>query len=78
MNNRTELIRYIKSGEAHVILKDLPTTVRGCVFRDAGGNPCILLNSRLTREANMKTILHEANHIVTGQIDDLSYEEYDS
>ena len=62
--------------ENEVILQDLPTTVRGFCFLDDDGEPVIVVNSRLTREANRRTYDHERAHIDRNQLTDQTYNEY--
>ena len=62
--------------ENEVILQDLPTSVRGFVFQDADGEPRIVVNSRLTREANRKTYDHERGHIDRCELSEPTYIEY--
>ena len=58
------------------ILLNMPTSIRGfCVLGD-DGEPVIILNSRLTREQNKKTYLHECDHIDSGEFWDTTYNEY--
>ena len=57
------------------ILKDLPTSVRGFVFLDDDGEPVIVVNSRLTREANRRTFRHEKKHVKRNQLTDKDYRE---
>ena len=59
-----------------VILKDLPTSVRGFVFLGDDGEPVIVVNSRLTREANIRTFRHEKKHIKKDQLSEPTYNEY--
>lgn len=59
-----------------VVLMDLPTSVRGFVFLGDDGEPVIVVNSRLTREANQKTYLHELKHIENGDMYNPDYNEY--
>ena len=59
-----------------VILQDLPTTVRGFVFQGEDGEPVIVVNSRLTREQNLKTFDHEQKHIRRNELNDPTYDEY--
>lgn len=56
-----------------VRLMDLPPRVRGFVVR-RNGEDTIVLNSRLSREQNMKTYLHEKRHI---ENDDFEKENVD-
>ena len=63
--------------ENHVILQDLPTSVRGFVFSGEDGEPVIVLNSRLTREANRRTFRHEKDHIQHDELHDLTFHEYE-
>ena len=58
-----------------VILQDLPTSVRGFVFLGDDGEPIIVVNSRLTREANRRTFRHEKKHINKNQLTDQNYKE---
>lgn len=62
--------------EEHTILLNLPTSVRGMVYHDDNGDPVIVLNARLTREANRKTYKHERDHIARGELSDPEYNEY--
>lgn len=48
--------------EPKIILYDLPCSIRGFVKKTAD-NYVIVLNSRLNREQNLKTIEHELEHI---------------
>lgn len=57
-------------------LLDLPTTVRGFCYHDNEGEEFIVLNSRLTREANRKTYDHEQKHIERGELYEPTYLEY--
>ena len=61
----------------HVILQDLPTSVRGFVFQGDDGEPVIVVNSRLTREQNRKTYDHERGHIDRGEMNEPTYHEYE-
>ena len=63
--------------ENHVILQDLPISVRGFVFSGEDGEPVIVLNSRLTREANRRTFRHEKDHIQRDELHDLTFHEYE-
>ena len=62
--------------ENEVILKDLPTSVRGFVFLGDDGEPVIVVNSRLTREQNRRTYRHERKHIKKEELNDPTYHEY--
>lgn len=59
-----------------VILKDLPTNIRGLVMLGSDYEPIIVINSRLSYEQQQITFRHELNHILKGQLDDESYHEY--
>jgi hypothetical protein len=61
--------------ENMAILQDLPTSVRGFVFLDDDGEPVIVVNSRLTREANRRTFRHEKKHVKRNQLTDKDYRE---
>lgn len=45
------------------VLCPLPYRVKDFVREDEDGEPVCILNSRLTREQNVATALHEAEHI---------------
>lgn len=62
--------------ENEVILEDLPTSVRGIVFLGDDGEPVIVVNSRLTREQNIRTFRHEKKHIKNDELTDQTYNEY--
>ena len=62
--------------EEKVILQDLPTSVRGFCFHDDDGEEYVVLNARLTREQNRKTLEHEKKHIVNGDMYESTYNEY--
>lgn len=62
--------------EIPVILKDLPSRIRGFVCLGSDYNPCIVINSRMSVEQQRRTYEHERNHILSGQIDDDNYVEY--
>ena len=62
--------------ERSVILQDLPTSVRGFVFQGEDGEPVIVVNSRLSREQNVKTYRHEKRHIRRNELNDPTYIEY--
>lgn len=61
--------------ENMAILQDLPTSVRGFVFLGDDGEPVIVVNSRLTREANRRTFRHEKKHVKKDQLTDPNYKE---
>lgn len=58
-------------------LMDLPTTVRGFCYHDSEGEEFVILNSRLTREINQRTWLHERRHIRRGDMYNKKYREYE-
>lgn len=62
--------------EYTVRLKDMPPSFRGLVYHTDDGEPVLILNSRLTRETNGKSYLHELRHIERGDLDDRTYREY--
>jgi hypothetical protein len=63
------LFKYYSTWEVgcmyKVVLADLPPKIKGMIVKE---DDCftILLNSRLSREQNMKTYLHEKKHIERG------------
>ena len=62
--------------ESPVALVNLPTSVRGLCFHDDNGEEYIILNSRLTREQNLRTWEHERKHIADGDMYESTYIEY--
>lgn len=60
----------------HVVIVNMPTTVKGCCYLDSEGNICIALNARITKEEQKKAYRHELKHIISGQMDDPYYKEY--
>ena len=62
--------------ERAAVLVDLPTSVRGFCYHDEEGEEYIILNARLTREANRKTYDHERRHILRGDMFNYQYCEY--
>lgn len=63
--------------ENEVILRDMPTSIRGFVFQDEDGEPVIVVNSRLTREQNKMTFRHEQDHIRRRELNEPTYHEYE-
>lgn len=62
--------------EVPIILKDLPADVRGFVCLGSDYEPVIVINSRLSREDQLKTYHHEKGHIDRGEMYDEDYNEY--
>lgn len=62
--------------ERPAIVVNLPTTVRGFVYHDADGEYYIVVNARLTREANRRTWRHEKRHVLRGDLYNGTYHEY--
>jgi len=53
-----------------VVLADLPCTVGGYCVTNADGEKICVLNSKLSRERNLETFMHELRHVNdTGEID---------
>ena len=59
-----------------VVLKDLPPHIRGFVCLGSDYNPCIVINSRLSKEQQQKTYKHEMEHIKNGDMDNIDFHEY--
>ena len=59
-----------------IILKDMPTTIRGFVCLGSDYEPIIVINSRLPFEQQQMVYIHEFMHIKNGQIYDDNYIEY--
>ena len=60
-----------------VVVQDLPPAVRGFCCLGSDYQPCIVLNSRLSREQQVKTYFHELRHIRREEMFDESYNEYE-
>ena len=59
-----------------VKLIDLPVTVKALVHRNDDDSYTIILNSRLCREQNVRSYLHELQHIDNADLE--SFEAADS
>lgn len=66
----------MQNDEIRTILKDLPVTIKGLCYHDDDGTPVIVLNSRLPREIQQLTFQHEMDHILRGEMYDITYIEY--
>lgn len=60
-----------------VVLKNLPTGIRGFCCLGSDYEPCIVLNSRLSREQMQATYRHELGHIQRGEMFNEGYVEYE-
>lgn len=60
-----------------IILKDLPVGVKGFVCLGSDYEPVIVINSRLSRENQLKTYRHEKDHIDRGEMFNEDYHEYE-
>lgn len=63
-------------GEIQTRLENLPTCIRGLCYHDDDGRCYVILNARLTREANAGSYDHELGHITRGEMYDPTYREY--
>ena len=59
-----------------IILKDLPVHIRGFVCLGSDFEPVIIINSRLSREQQLRTYRHEIRHIQRGEYANDNYSEY--
>ena len=59
-----------------VVLKDLPSGIRGFVCLGSDYEPVIVLNSALSREQQRATYRHEMEHILRGEVWNENYHEY--
>lgn len=51
-------------------LYDLPLKIKGFIVREnSSGEDTIVLNARLTNEANKETFIHELKHKALGDLD---------
>ena len=46
-----------------VVIANLPRTIGGYCFTNSVGEKICVLNSKLTRERNWKTFMHETSHV---------------
>lgn len=60
-----------------IILKDLPVDVNGFVCLGSDYEPIIVINSRLSREKQLKAYEHEKDHIDRGDMYNEDYHEYE-
>ena len=70
-----EVIRMTEERQARLV--NMPTTYHGFCYHDDDGEEFVVLNARLTREANRETWLHEREHIRRGDMYDTTYREYE-
>lgn len=63
--------------EIPIILKDLSVGVNGFVCLGSDYEPIIVINSRLSRENQLKTYRHEKDHIDRGEMFNEDYHEYE-
>lgn len=54
--------------ECRVVEYELPMSVRGFVKKKQG-EYCIVINNLLSYEMKMKTLEHELNHIINGDLE---------
>ena len=62
--------------DSQIVLKDLPVDVKGFVCLGSDYEPVIVINSRLSREDQLKTYRHEKKHIDRGEMFNEDYHEY--
>lgn len=62
--------------EVPVVLMNLPCHIKGFVCLGSDYNPCIIINSRMTAEQQLKTYKHEMEHIRKGDMYNENYYEY--
>ena len=62
--------------DIRVILNNLPTTVKGFVYTDSSGMPCVVLNARMPHEIQVEAYDHEVKHIQRGDMDNKDFREY--
>ena len=67
---------YMEMHGIRVITQDLPCTIRGFVINDDPDGYCIIVNSRHTREQQLRTVRHELAHIQRGDVCNSCYVEY--
>ena len=66
----------MRVSDVPIILKDLPAGVNGFVCLGSDYEPIIVINSRLSREDQLKTYRHEKGHLDRGEMYNESYNEY--
>lgn len=59
-----------------IVLKDLPVEVHGFICLGSDYEPIIVINSRLSREQQLKTYQHELRHLRKGEMFNENYHEY--
>lgn len=59
-----------------IVLKDLPVGINGFCCLGSDYEPIIVINSRLSREDQLKTYRHEQDHIRRGEMFNEDYHEY--
>ena len=63
--------------EVPIVLKDMPVEIRGFVCLGSDYEPIIVINSRMSKEQQLKTYRHELRHIQRGEMFNESYHEYE-
>ena len=59
-----------------IVLKDLPVDIHGFICLGSDYEPIIVINSRLSREQQLKTYQHELRHLRKGEMFNENYHEY--
>ena len=62
--------------EVPIVLKDLPAEIRGVICLGSDFEPIIVINSRLSREQQLRTYRHELQHLRKGEMFNEDYHEY--
>jgi Zn-dependent peptidase ImmA (M78 family) len=62
--------------EVPIVLKDLPAEIRGFICLGSDFEPIIVINSRLSREQQLRTYRHELQHLRKGEMFNEDYHEY--
>ena len=60
-----------------IVLKDLPVGIHGFVCLGSDYEPIIVINSRLSREEQLKAYDHERKHLRRGDMFNEEYHEYE-
>ena len=62
--------------EIPIVLKDMPADIHGFICLGSDYEPIIVINSRMSKEQQLKTYRHELQHLQRGEMFNENYHEY--
>lgn len=68
---------YLQYDDVRIIPCDrLPNSVRACCYHDNDCNEFILVNPRYSTASQKKSVCHEVDHLIRGEMYNMAYREY--